>query len=645
MNQRYILGIATAIWGYQSDFLLFAIPMALILEARYVVNRRWALTKVDFYQVANLTYLGLAGLLVFLTLNAKTYHFITTLMQSLPFLFFGLTVVMGYSTTERMTLDILFPSYRRQKEPISQTWNMDYLFLGICLLATGMNTSGVTFYFPYAAGMIFWALYPIRQTRYKKSIWILLICLVFLSGSLTHSSLRQAHLVVKEKTEAWIANWIKSRTDPMKTQTAIGYVGQLKLSDKIIFRISADKNFPRLLKEASYDDPKKNQWEIYNLGFRPIPHSDDFTWRIGTQPINEQELNAVIYREFDRERALLPLPGGTTQIDDLPALNLRTNEYGTIQASGLIPSPSFNLSYIQDKTYAIDPTDSDLVIPKEFSDTLNKVTPKRRLDPEEAIAWIKEYFSEFRYSLYQRHTGIYEDPMATFLLKVKAWHCEYFASATALLLRQLGVHSRYVVGYSVQEYNSTLEMFVVRQRHAHAWAEAFVKGQWVPVDTTPALWLEHEERNASSLQPFVDLLDNYSFMFEIWWNDQKLEDYETELYILVALLAIVLVYRIYTGEQVLLKDENSKDNIQNAFPGRESPFFAIEEHLRQSGLRREIGELLSVYLRRIEHPELTKMLSIHQKWRFDPQGISDEDKGRLNQMVKQWLTLHATDSS
>ena len=94
-----------------------------------------------------------------------------------------------------------------------------------------------------------------------------------------------------------------------------------------------------------------------------------------------------------------------------------------------------------------------------------------------------------------------------------------------------------------------------------------------------------------------------------------------------------------------LRHGHSKGRGQHAFPGRESPFFAIEEHLRQSGLRREIGELLSVYLRRIERPELTRMLSIHQKWRFDPPGISDEDKDRLDQMVEKWLTLHATDSS
>jgi hypothetical protein len=34
MNQKYILGIATFTWGYQAEFLWFAIPMAMILEAR-----------------------------------------------------------------------------------------------------------------------------------------------------------------------------------------------------------------------------------------------------------------------------------------------------------------------------------------------------------------------------------------------------------------------------------------------------------------------------------------------------------------------------------------------------------------------------------------------------------------------------------
>lgn len=142
MNQRYILATALLVWGWQSELAWFAVPMAIIVEARHFINRRWALTMKDFYQVANLTTLGLAGMIGFLFLNARTYHFITSLLQWLPIVFFGLTVVIAYSTTDRMRLDVLFHSLRRQKQPVTQSWDMNYFFLGICLLATGINNSG-----------------------------------------------------------------------------------------------------------------------------------------------------------------------------------------------------------------------------------------------------------------------------------------------------------------------------------------------------------------------------------------------------------------------------------------------------------------------------------------------------------------------
>ena len=43
--------------------------------------------------------------------------------------------------------------------------------------------------------------------------------------------------IYKEKTEQLIAQWISRRTDPLKTRTAIGQLGQMKLSDAIAFRI------------------------------------------------------------------------------------------------------------------------------------------------------------------------------------------------------------------------------------------------------------------------------------------------------------------------------------------------------------------------------------------------------------------------
>lgn len=64
-------------------------------------------------------------------------------------------------------------------------------------------------------------------------------------------------------------------------------------------------------------------------------------------------------------------------------------------------------------------------------------------------------------------------------------HCEFFASSAALLLRTIGVPTRYVTGYFAHEEEGP-DRIIVRQRDAHAWCEAWVGGKgWVTVEATP----------------------------------------------------------------------------------------------------------------------------------------------------------------
>jgi hypothetical protein len=80
-----------------------------------------------------------------------------------------------------------------------------------------------------------------------------------------------------------------------------------------------------------------------------------------------------------------------------------------------------------------------------------------------------------------------KDPVAEFLFEKKKGYCEYFASATVLLLRLQGIPARYVSGLSVRDGNRRGDHYVVRASDAHAWAEALVPGRgWVEVDSTPA---------------------------------------------------------------------------------------------------------------------------------------------------------------
>jgi protein-glutamine gamma-glutamyltransferase len=79
------------------------------------------------------------------------------------------------------------------------------------------------------------------------------------------------------------------------------------------------------------------------------------------------------------------------------------------------------------------------------------------------------------------------DPVEDFLINRKAGHCEYFASALALMLRSVNVPTRMVSGFKGGTVNTISGAYEVEQRHAHVWVEALIGGRrWLTVDPTPA---------------------------------------------------------------------------------------------------------------------------------------------------------------
>jgi transglutaminase-like putative cysteine protease len=78
------------------------------------------------------------------------------------------------------------------------------------------------------------------------------------------------------------------------------------------------------------------------------------------------------------------------------------------------------------------------------------------------------------------------DPLATFLFARKKGHCEYFASAMAVMLRTVGIPSRVVTGFLGGVYNPMTGWQVVRASDAHSWVEAWLPRRgWVTFDPTP----------------------------------------------------------------------------------------------------------------------------------------------------------------
>ncbi len=90
----------------------------------------------------------------------------------------------------------------------------------------------------------------------------------------------------------------------------------------------------------------------------------------------------------------------------------------------------------------------------------------------------------YRYSM--KELPVSPDPLDDFLFRGKKGNCEYFASAMAVMLRLKGIPSRLVGGYRGGAYNEIGKYYIVSQRNAHVWVEAYINGKgWVRVDPTP----------------------------------------------------------------------------------------------------------------------------------------------------------------
>jgi protein-glutamine gamma-glutamyltransferase len=121
-----------------------------------------------------------------------------------------------------------------------------------------------------------------------------------------------------------------------------------------------------------------------------------------------------------------------------------------------------------------------------------------RLDPRVAALakqlatprQIEQYLrKEFTYTL-ELPSEAPEDPLANFLFERRKGHCEYFASAMAVLLRLNGVPSRVITGFQSGTFNPISGWQVIRATDAHSWVEAWIEGpqggSWMTFDPTPS---------------------------------------------------------------------------------------------------------------------------------------------------------------
>jgi hypothetical protein len=200
----------------------------------------------------------------------------------------------------------------------------------------------------------------------------------------------------------------------------------------------------------------------------------------------------------------------------------------------------------------------------------------------------------------------------------------------------------------VNEFNDLEGQYVVRGRNAHAWAMAYLNGNWQFFDTTPGSWSSEDAKTDAPWQRLLDLWSLLVFKFTTGMN-QLVNLGGVNL--LVGGMAISLLPFLWWLRQKLrhmhfVRPPQAAGVMKKVTgnAGSDSEFYAIAQALAEVGLNRRPGEALTPWQTRLkaeltdqQFSQLSHILDLHHSYRFDPQGLSASERQQLRVSCEAWL--------
>ena len=641
-----LIGASLLFWGWQTGNWLAAGVLAVLAEALRRVRVRFDLGAAEHSRIADLCTMFFVGLAAVLAVNRGVAHGILAAFQWLPVALAPILFAQLLSASARVPLSALFRYLRKLKRrnPATRDPPIDTsaVYVAIVLIAAGVaNASGPGYYLG-TVSVAAWGLWAARPKHAGAIAWALMLGSGAAAGYAGHAGLVQLQAAL----ENWVSEWYLRGFDgdPYRSTTDIGSIGRLKLLDTIVLRVyaaPADAGRLRLLHRASYNSYVGTTWLARAAPMHPVaPDASGLSWSLSS---HGAQWSTRIATRVERGRILLALPSATTRITGLAATAMRRNALGVVQAELAGDWVRYEAEAADASDTAAVPGGEDLAVPAHERATFAALAEElqlRSLALPQALGRVQEHFREFAYSTWrEREAPQGVTPLAEFVRASRSGHCEYFAAATTLLLRAAGIPARYATGFAVMEYSQLEDAFVVRARHAHAWSRAWDGARWIDLDTTPPVWFAEEERLAPFWQGLADLARWAGFR----WSQRGELQASDAWYAVLAVLVAILGWRVLHGRRVAPR-QATPASAKRAWQGADSDFHAIERALERRGLTRAPEIPLGAWLRDLAHalPSTTfegvhAALQLHQRYRFDPQGLDPAARERLKVMCRTLL--------
>ena len=583
-SRTFLVG-GVLFWGWQTGHWGVAVAATLLLCGSLVFSTRWDFSTANLRRVADFSSVLIALLGIYWLFTIGSARGTAQLFLWLPVCLLPMALAHFYGTTDKLDASVLFWSLRRDPPRRPMVFDPSFPYMAIWILgASAANSRGESFF----AGLVLLTAISLVRRRplsYPVGTWAAVFCCAASLGYAGQYGLHEAQLWLEDAIPDWIAG-TGNRTNPYRSNTDLGHIGELKSSSRIVLRVDPGGKLeaPLLLHRASYNQYSDTTriWIAGNASFRSIPSSPDgTTWSL----TDVRAIRRHTIHDYSGDaHPVLSLPGGTASVENLVARGMRVNPMGAVQ---LDVQPG-HFSYVTVSTpgqvSADPPTPADTRMGRQESKLFSGIADQLALrgqPPEEIERRIRSHFHDnFQYATY-RGTPLQSDSvMRDFMERTRAGHCEYFATATVMLFRAAGIPARYATGFSVQEYSETQGLYLARELHAHAWVHAWLDGAWRVVDTTPPDWFAIETPHSSLWSTLSDLWSWLRFRFSRIDIDRP--EYQVMFALLVLLPASLwLGVRLYRSRRIVRSNAGTGARVDRVRhePGYDSEFYAVERHL------------------------------------------------------------------
>lgn len=284
--------------------------------------------------------------------------------------------------------------------------------------------------------------------------------------------------------------------------------------------------------------------------------------------VTKDDRNAIIIGtplKYRNGRTYLPIPYNTHTLLGGEESEMSMSSGGNLLYSGFAGEINLQALYSSSPEIPLHvPSDMNLTIPKNLDPVLKEVVKEVGLNPTDPVAvnviklqlW---YRKNFTYTLNLMEKGK-PRTIEDFLLKSRRGHCEFFATTSALLLREIGIPTKYVLGFSVKESHPSEEdgMYWVRGRDKHAWTLYWDGTSWRSIDMTVPMNVKED-----GFDLITDLSDSIStIQYKISKIDIStiMNDKETTTKLFISLVVIIIAVGFLSRKKwKRVKEEKIKD--------------------------------------------------------------------------------------